>query len=135
MTGVICAIIGTGGTAGLDVQNMVVGTSGTAISQDRVRGYLSGSQGTLSPGTSSIYGGAAITQLAWFENTGFPFYVLTITGATDSGWTTMNIGGTLTLSRASRTTYSAGSWTWSTTDNVTTQAFGAAGSARTIIFN
>ena len=57
-----------------------------------------------------------------------------ITGGTSNGgWTTLTIGSTV-LTRASAT-YSSGTWTWSTTDTVGTQAFGASGSIHSCYFD
>lgn len=136
MTGVLCMFTGGGGGGGgggssLDTQSVTTGTVGTAVAHDRIRGWLSGSIGSISDGTSNIYAGAAITGIYWEEDTSF--YNLAITGGTNSGWTTMTIGTTV-LARASAT-FSSGTWTWSTTDTVATQAFGANGSVHTVYFD
>lgn len=144
MSGVLCVLTarpggggggGGGGGSSLDTQSVTTGTSGTAGGLDRVRGYISGSQGSISDGTSNLYAGAAITSMYWDENGsgGAQFYYLAITGGTNSGWTTMTIGTTV-LARADAT-FSSGTWTWSTTDTVGTQAFGANGSVHTVYFD
>ena len=116
-----------GNILSLDVQAVTTGGSGTAPNQDRLRGF-SGGLGSIVDGTSNIYSGAAITTLYWNENGGTSkFYQLTITGATNSGWTTLNIGGQNFL-RTSATSYGSGTWTWSTSDTITSQSFGSIGS-------
>lgn len=124
MSGIQMALLGSQlSAAKLDTQTVTVGTSGSAGFQDRIRGYLSPTLGSISTGSSSIYGGATITALAWLETgpTGAGYYYLAISGAANSGWTSMVIG-TDTLLRASAT-YSSGTWTW-TGYNVGSQQFG-----------
>jgi len=133
MSGALNVMLARNSTAGggtLDTQTVTTGGAGTAVAHDRIRGWLSGSIGSISDGTSNIFAGAAITALYWEEDTSF--YILTITGATNSGWTTMSIGST-SLNRTSAT-FSSGSWTWTTTDTVSTQAFGSSGSVHTVYF-
>ena len=139
MTGIMCLYAGGGGSGGsggshLDTQTVTTGTTGSAINQDRWRGVVSGTQGSISDGTSNVYAGAAITALYWDENGGSGMkYTLTITGAANSGWTTMTIDSKA-LTRASAT-YASGTWTWTTTDTVATQAFGANNSVHTVTFD
>lgn len=127
----MCAFAGSGGATHLDTQTVTTGASGTAINQDRVRGYNSGI-GSISPGTSAIYS-APITELAWYENSGSPVYILSITGATNTGWSTLTIGSTVLSGSAA--TYVGGGWQWNTTDTVSTQAFGANGSVHPCYFD
>ena len=119
----------------LDTQTVETGNVGTAAMLDRVRGWSTGLMGVITDGTSNVYAGAASTSLYWDENGpgGSQFYYLAITGAANSGWTTLTIGSTV-LDRASAT-YSSGTWTWSTTDTVGTQAFGASGSSHSCYFD
>lgn len=139
MSGALCLFTGGGGSGGsggshLDTQTVTSGTSGTAPAQDRIRGYISGSQGSITDGTSNLYAGAAITSALYNENGGTGmYYYLAITGGTNSGWATMTVGTTV-LSRTSAT-FSSGTWTWTTTDTVATQAFGANGSVHTVYFD
>lgn len=117
----------------LDVQTVTTGATGTAGPEDRRRGFDSASvMGSISDGTSDVYGGSAITSLYWDENVGTWRYVLKIPGAANSGWTTLTIGS-LSLLRASAT-YVSGTWEWATSDGVTSQAFGGAGSTHPCIF-
>lgn len=117
----------------LDTQTVTTGTNGTAVEQDRVRGWDETSVvGSISDGTSGIYSGAAITGLYWSENGGAALYELVIPSATNSGWTTLTIGSKVLL-RASAV-FSAGVWTWTTTDTVANQALGGAGSTRSCVF-
>lgn len=119
----------------LDTQTVETGSVGTAPLLNRVRGWSTGVIGVITDGTSNVYAGAAITSLYYDENGsgGAQFYCLAITGAANSGWTTLTIGSTV-LSRASAT-FSSGTWTWSTTDTVATQAFGASGSIHSCYFD
>lgn len=117
----------------LDTQYVTTGAFGTAIDQDRLRGFVNGLIGSINDGTSDVYSGAAITDLYWDENLGSPLYYLSITGAANSGWATITIDGK-TLFRPSAT-YSSGTWIWSTTDTAGTQAFGAASAVKTIYFD
>jgi hypothetical protein len=112
MSGIQMALLSSG-DGRLDTQTVTVGTSGTAGAQDRLRGYSSfGPLGSISDGTSNIYAGATITALEWIEigPAGAGYYYLVITGATNTGWTSMVIG-TDTLLRASAS-YTSGSWSW-----------------------
>ena len=133
---------GGGGVGGhLDTQNVTTGTAGSAGAQDRIRGYdATGPIGSISDGTSNIFGpGNAITSLEYYEGGGGTAqYILTIAGATDSGWTTMTINGpngTVVLTRTARTSFSANTWYWDTAHTIPTQAFGPASSAITIDFD
>lgn len=112
----------------LDTQTVTTGVSGSAPLQDRLRGFISDTIGSISDGTSDIFGpGNAVTALCWDENGGSGMkYVLTITGATDSGWSTLTIGSKV-LTRTARTTFGGGTWTWVDTDIVSNQAFGGNG--------
>lgn len=100
-------------SSSLDTQTVTVAQDGTGSpSFDRRRGYISGAVlGSISDGTSNIYAGAAITKMAYDETSGQ--FQLTITGATDSGWTTMtNTTDGTSLTRASRSSFASGTWTW-----------------------
>jgi len=134
VTGITCIMAGRPTSGGaLDTLTITTGGIGTAVNQDRLRGYSapSGSNfGSCVPDTSAIYGGAAIFDFYWDE-TGQ--YYLYIDGATNSGWTQVVIGGTKTLLRADAF-YGFGQWAWITTDTVTTQAFGSLGSVTTCVF-
>lgn len=117
---------GSGSIGTLDTQTVTVGGSGSAINQDRQRGFIASSIGLIIDGTSNIYGGAGISELFWGEGGeyGSPFYQLTIAGAANSGWTTMMIG-TTSFTRASAG-YSAGTWNWAAPSSTAgTQAFGS----------
>ena len=134
MTGITCIMAGRPTSGGaLDTLTITTGGIGTAVNQDRLRGYSapSGSNfGSCVPDTSAIYGGAAIFDFYWDEA---GQYYLYIDGATNNGWTQVVIGGTKTLLRADAF-YGFGQWAWNTTDTVTTQAFGSLGSVTTCVF-
>lgn len=136
MSGALNMLLARNSSAGshLDTQTVETGNVGTAAMLDRVRGWSTGLIGVITDGTSNVYAGAAITSMYWDENGGSgQFYYLAITGAANSGWTTLTIGSTV-LSRASAT-YSSGTWTWTTTDLASTQAFGASGSIHSCYFD
>lgn len=125
---------GGGGGPSLDTQSMVVGATGT--SPYRTRGFVSGGVGSLTDGTSNIYSGAAITEFAYYENGGVvegaPYYSLSITGAVNSGWTTVSVDGNL-LQRADAT-FVSGNWQWPAA-TIALNYFGStAGASRSIIF-
>lgn len=118
-------------SGGGDTQTVTTGISG--LNPDRLRGYQSAtSTGSITDGTSNIYSGAAITRLIWDE--GSSVYELNITGATNSGWSTLTIDGTKVLTRTSATFSAGGIWVWITGDNITTQAFGTNGTSHTCVF-
>lgn len=137
MSGIMMSTASGSASSGshLDTQTVETGNVGTAAMLNRVRGWSTGLIGVITDGTSNVYAGAAITSMYWDENGsgGSQFYYLAITGAANSGWTTLTIGSTV-LSRASAT-YSSGTWTWTTTDTVGTQAFGASGSNHSCYFD
>lgn len=122
-----------GTSKALDVLTVTTGTFGTV--PDRFRGFSSGIFGSISPTTSAIYGGASVISFFYEEDGSFgnPNYRLAISGATNSGWTQVTIGGTRTLLRASAT-FLSGEWYWATTDTIISQAFGANGSVRACVF-
>ena len=133
MSGVGMMLLGAG-SAALDIQTVTTGGSGTAPLQDRLRGYASSpALGSIVDGTSNIYSGAAITTLFWNENGGSSqYYQLTITGAANSGWTTLTIGSQSFLRTSA--TFSSGSWTWTTANTLGTQSFGGVASVVTCTF-
>lgn len=132
MSGIQMALLGSGGV--LDTQTITTGEIGAAVDQDRQRGFITSGFGSIVDGTSNIYGGATIGYFKWFENGGLPSYLLYIIGATNSGWTQVDIGGVKTLTRASGGFSSGGMWTWNTTDTVVNQAFGDVGTVRVCVF-
>lgn len=128
-----------GKSAGLESHTVVTGTVGSALNENLERGYsLPDGYGSISPTTSAIYSSATVRKVAYVQN-GPPYaYVLQI-GATvsNSGWTTMTIAGTKALTRTSATFSTAGgisTWTWTTTDTGSTQAFGTAGTNVSVVF-
>ena len=116
-----------------DTQTVTTGSIGAAPNRSRGRSTTNGI-GSISDGTSNLYSGANITEFYWNEDGGTSTYELAITGATNSGWTSVVIDGSKTLNRADAT-FSSGAWSWSTSDTVTTQAFGAAGTVHTCVFS
>jgi hypothetical protein len=87
-------------------------------------GYGNYTGGSISDGTSNIYSGAAINGIYYDESGSGAYIILDITGATNSGWTTMNINGT-NYSRSSAS-FSSGQWTWSVA--IGSNPFGTSGS-------
>lgn len=118
----------------LDTQTVTSGSSGTAGAGNRRRGFIISAIGSVSDGTSNLYSGAAIRELAAEENSGFDV-ILTITGVVaNSGWTSMNVGGTHVLTRASATFSTAGgnsTWTWTGAGNL----FGSLGTVVIVGFD
>ncbi len=122
----------SGGGGTLDTQTITVGGYDSAF--EHQRGFIASWIGSISDGTSNIYGGAGISELFWGEAGGDPFYELTIAGAANSGWTTMMIGST-SFTRASAA-YSAGTWNWAApSSTVSTQAFGSIGGDVIVTFS
>ena len=106
---------GAGGAGSiLDLQSMVVGTSGTTPNQ--TWGYLqSPAQGSMTDGTSNIYGGAQIVGLRGFESSGQITLVIAGNGLANSGWENVRIVGSDTFVRASASYSTNGTntfWTW-----------------------
>lgn len=136
MSGIQMALLGVPSVAAgtLDTQTITTGAIGAAIDQDRERGFQASVFGSIVDGTSDIYGGATIGYFKWVENGGLPYYALYIGGATNSGWTQVDIGGVKTLTRASAGFNAAGIWSWNTTDSAVGQAFGSAGSTIVCVF-
>lgn len=116
-----------------DTQTVTTGSSGAAPDRYRGRSTALGI-GSITDGTSNLYSGAAITEFYWAEDGGSPSYHLAITGATNSGWTSVLIGGAKTLNRIDAS-FSGGEWIWTTTDTITTQAFSSAGASRSCVFS
>jgi hypothetical protein len=71
---------------------------------------------TISPATTTIGGGSAITELIWNSNT--ENVILTITGASNTGWNYLNIGGTIFV--RTDATFTSNTWTWA---GITTNPF------------
>jgi hypothetical protein len=130
----------TSGAAPLDSQTVTSGASGSAINQDRVRGFAQGSLGSISDGTSNLYGGAAVLALLWDENGGSPSDLVQFQVAgvrANSGWTTMSVGG-INFSRAAATFSTAGgntSWIWNNLGYTAgTNPFGGSGADHSVVF-
>ena len=137
MSGIQMALLGAG-VAALDIQTVTTGASGTI--PNRLRGFTSSpAVGSIVDGTSNIYAGAAVNSLLWNENGGggAQEYELSIAGATNTGWTTLTIqstAGTVTLLRASATSFFLSRWAWTTTDLLGAQVFGTASTVVTCTF-
>ena len=126
----------TGGS--LDTQTVTVGADGTTINGNKRRGFIIGALGSCATGNSALYANAVIRELASEEDdTQYTAFntIFTVTGVVaNSGWTTMNVGGTTSLARASATFSTAGgnsTWTWFNTSNL----FGSSGSTKTVGFS
>ncbi len=119
--------------ASLDSQTLTAGSVG--IIGERFRGFSTArSIGSISDGTSNLYGGGAITEL--YHDEEFTSLRLKITGSTNSGWTNMLVydstGTTLidSYSRASAS-FASNEWTWAAE---TVNPFGANGTVRQVYF-
>jgi hypothetical protein len=123
----------------LDRQTVETGDSGNDP-PDQQRGFSFASFGTCDDGTSNIYSGARINRLLWRENPGPGVYVFELNGErANSGWTTLTIvgNGTKVLARASASyssAFTSTQWSWSTTDDVSTQVFGIVSSTAVCTF-
>lgn len=107
MTGVLVAIAGSGTV--IDQQTLVSASTGSAGSF--IRGYVSGSQGTLTPGTSKVFGGASINSLYQDEAGGF--VQLQIAGTlTNGGWNSITVDGNTPLLRSAATFSTSGGFTY-----------------------
>lgn len=108
-------------------------TGGLGLSPNRMRGFsTTNGFGSCSPTATTLGGSGAISEMYYDEGGGSATYNLFISGAPDSGWTTLTIG-VKALTRASAT-YAGGNWQWNTADTVGTQAFGAISSTPTATF-
>lgn len=129
---------GSGGVPGaLDTQTVTVGGDGTVGAGNRRKGFISGAIGSISDGTSNLYSGAAILELASEEQGGGGSFdiIFTITGlVANSGWTSLTVGGATTLNRASASSFATGSgnsiWRWVNAGN----PFGSSGT-KIVAFN
>lgn len=119
-----------GMSAPLDRQTITTGVSGSP--PDRERGYERPGLGSITDGSSNIYGGALVNAFAHDETNST--VSLKIAGVqANSGWDKVSIGGTV-LSRAAAAFSTAGgasTWTWS---GISGNPFGAAGSVRVCSF-
>ena len=123
MSGVVAAFVGQGGA--IDTLTMTVGGDGTVQNGDRRRGFISGTFGSLSKSTFSIFSGA-ITSFYWDQPTGTVTF--SVTSAPNSGWTSLSIGSDVLL--RSDATYSSGIWTW-----ISGNVLGNVGATPTIVLN
>lgn len=105
----------------LDTQTVTVGYRQIAggyptYGTEDIYGFESGLIGSISDGTSNIYGGASITNISHVSSSGGNkslFFVVSGSRA-NSGWTTMDIAGS-TYSRSSATYTDFGTtteWAW-----------------------
>jgi hypothetical protein len=140
MSGIQMALLGSGGgSAALATYTLTTGATGAV--GNRARGYSDGSYivpaiGSLSPTTFTLNGGTTLSNLSYDE--GSASYILVVFGGTNSGWISMVVDATaLVLTRGTATyTTSIGFsvWSWSTSDTIATQKFGAASSVHTVEF-
>jgi hypothetical protein len=117
----------------LDTQTVTVGGSGTIPDDSLIRGFsVPLTYGSISDGTSNIYGGAAITALFYDMSAGG--ITMSITGTlANSGWTTLTIKSTV-LNRADAFFSVSGGvsyWFWASGGTTT---FGSLGTNATCTF-
>ena len=98
------ALLGAGGPAVLVTYSLTTGNTGSV--GFRYRGYddgtISGTAiGSISSTSFTLNGGSVLEAFLYDE--GAPQYTLAVFGGTNSGWTSVDIGGLLTLTRASAT--------------------------------
>lgn len=103
----------------LDTQTVTVGRKGSAVFNNRRAGFstFGTAMGSVSDGTSNIYGGASVLRIDSEEVApdDYSFY-LTIGGnRANSGWSSMTVNGTILL-RASANSYAFDgtntTWEW-----------------------
>jgi len=104
----------------LDQQTITVGNT-FQYYQQRWGYYTVWSIGSLSDGTSNIYGGQTIQGLMWSSSGLFQWYQQgTPASISNSGWSTLTVGG-LSLGRAAASQFNQYStesvWVWSGTAN------------------
>lgn len=159
---------GGGGGASLDTQTVTVGSSSFSQAGGNVGGiyipnqnfYYSGlmteyppsnhnaTGGSISDGTSNIYGGAAIEDVYHLFNDGFDYEIvyLTIAGTrANSGWTTMTIGSTdyirtnATYNQGPSNAPNSANWLWlvysnNQTGSALVNPFSSSGTTTTVTF-
>lgn len=130
MTGIAALFYGSGSGGGggyLDYHVVTTGLDGTI--PDRLRGFITGTMGSISPTTSAIYS-AAVNGMYHDESAGV--VQLAIAGLhANSGWTTITIGSTA-FARADATYFQSGGdtyWEWAHSN-----VFGAAGATKSVIW-
>lgn len=131
MSGILMALVKSGLPAS-ETHTLVTGASG--VSPNRIRGYeLASSLGSLTPTATTIGGATQIVGLYYQEGGN---YYLEVNGGTDSGWSSMTIDGTKVFLRASANLYDpvTFTWLWTTSDTITSQAFGGNGTSHTVVF-
>lgn len=133
MTGILCAIAGSGGV--LDIQTVTVGrfTGCDKYGCYTHSGYFTRGAdifGSISDGTFNPVSGASIVQLACFSGSTLRF---TLSGIySNGGWTSMQIGSNI-YTRDSATFSASGSytdWQWATAAS----PFGADGTISEVTF-
>jgi len=134
MSGILMTFVSSGVTPGpaLETHTLTTGSSGTV--GNRARGYILSSFGNFSPTATSLSGATQITQI-YYDEAG-PSYYLKFNGGTNSGWTYMTVDSTTIFTRAAAT-YDPVlfAWQWSTTDIISNQVFGNAGTTHSIVFS
>lgn len=87
-------------------------------------GYSSFYGGSISDGTSNVYGGAAIAEISWFGQN----LIFQVAGSrANSGWSSLVLpSGTFTRASATYQTASYTSWSWATS---ATNPIGTSGTA------
>lgn len=107
MSGPLAAITAYG-SGGLDTQTVTNGVTGTT--PNRQWGYENGVMGSISPGTSKIYGGAAILDFYKFEGDGV--YLIISGVRSNSGWAQVTIAGSVFTRSAATYTNPGGNSQW-----------------------
>lgn len=118
----------------LDYQTVTVGYAPGSQYAPAFYGYFSPNIGSVSDGTSNLYGGATILGLYWLSYNAL--YFLVSGNRANSGWSTMTVSGQ-TFNRVDATySYSSGnnetSWVWG---SVTTNPYTPTGANIGVEFN
>lgn len=123
-----------GASGYLDTQTVTVGYAPGSQYAPAFYGYFSPNIGSVSDGTSNLYGGATILGLYWLSYNAL--YFLVSGNRANSGWSTMTVSGQ-TFNRVDATySYSSGnnetSWVWG---SVTTNPYTPTGANIGVEFN
>ena len=130
MTGILCALAGSGGSPYTGSATVTVGRYVDA--SFTLWGLLSGVAGSVTP-TTWASTGATFGQLCWFD-AGVDFVSFLVNGVfPNEGWTTMTVGGVpFTRASANYSVDTNTTWTWFTASN----PFGTTiGATRAIIWS
>ena len=132
MTGIMCAMVGLGGSNNLDTQTVLVGSYSDEF--QAVTGFSAYYFiGSISDGTFNPKGGAAIHNLYYDSASAAVIFELVGSPLTNADWTTMKIGSTSFNRSAGTFSSTSGftSWYWTL---IATNPFTGDGTNTLIVF-